>query len=252
MQALRPGLYGPGPRHTRQAVMEDIFDVIVLILIWIANGGLVIVFWLIDHLLLLVTIPAFYLLVAQARQEQRLYALAAGGLSLDLAIDGARWYCLDLPSPIELVAGKHYWLVLKVEEGRVNWHAQSSKTTLAMLSHSQDGGTSWVSYKLTAWGSQVKIAGRFRLRHLPAVHFPPIEISAGLENIAPGGLTSSEQMAFSVDFTKNLTVSGKVPLSVTAHAMGQLTLSNLRIEYKLPVKPLERSFGGRNLAGVTH
>jgi hypothetical protein len=62
--------------------MEEIFDVIVLILIWIANGGLVIVFWLIDHLLLLVTIPTFYLLVAQARQEQRLYALAAGGLSL--------------------------------------------------------------------------------------------------------------------------------------------------------------------------
>ena len=51
--------------------MEDIFDTIVLILIWIANGGLLIVFWLIDHLLLLVTIPAFYLLVAQARQEHR-------------------------------------------------------------------------------------------------------------------------------------------------------------------------------------
>ena len=82
MQALRPGLYGLGLRHTRQAVMEDVFDVIVLILIWIANGGLVVIFWLIDHLLLLAATPAFYLLVAQARQEQRLYALAAGGLSL--------------------------------------------------------------------------------------------------------------------------------------------------------------------------
>ena len=62
--------------------MEDIFDAIVLILIWIANGGLVVIFWLFDHVLLLAATPAFYLLVAQARQEQRLYALAAGGLSL--------------------------------------------------------------------------------------------------------------------------------------------------------------------------
>jgi hypothetical protein len=59
--------------------MEDIFDTLVLILIWIANGGLVIAFWLIGHLLLLVAILAFYLLVAQSRQEQQGYALLAGG-----------------------------------------------------------------------------------------------------------------------------------------------------------------------------
>jgi hypothetical protein len=96
VQALKPRLYGSGLRHTRQAVMEDIFDAIVLILIWIANGGLVVIFWLIDHLLLLAAIPAFYLLVAQARQEQRLYALAAGGLSLLASI--------LVPPPIPVLA----------------------------------------------------------------------------------------------------------------------------------------------------
>lgn len=62
--------------------MGDMLDTIVLIVIWIVNGGLVIVFWLIDHVLPLAAIPAFCLLVVQARPEQRLYALAAGGLSL--------------------------------------------------------------------------------------------------------------------------------------------------------------------------
>ena len=45
--------------------MEDILDAIVLALIWIANGGLTVIFWLVDHVLLLATIPAFYLLVVQ-------------------------------------------------------------------------------------------------------------------------------------------------------------------------------------------
>jgi hypothetical protein len=81
--------------------MEDIFDVIVRVLIWIANGELVIVFWLIDHLLLLAAIPAFYLLVAQARQEQRLYALAAGGLSLLASI--------LVPPPIPLIILAMAW-----------------------------------------------------------------------------------------------------------------------------------------------
>ena len=75
--------------------MKDIIDTLVLVLIWIANGGLVVIFWLIDHVLLLTAIPAFYLLVVQARREQRLYALAAGGLSLLAS--------LLVPPPIPLI-----------------------------------------------------------------------------------------------------------------------------------------------------
>jgi hypothetical protein len=81
--------------------MEDIFDTIVLVLIWIANGGLVIVFWSIDHLLLLATIPAFYLLAAQARQEQRGYALVAGGLALLASV--------LVPPPIPLIVLAMAW-----------------------------------------------------------------------------------------------------------------------------------------------
>jgi hypothetical protein len=62
--------------------MDEILDAIALALIWVANGGLVVVFWLFDHLLLLAAAPALYLLAAGARPEQRLYVLAAGGLSL--------------------------------------------------------------------------------------------------------------------------------------------------------------------------
>jgi hypothetical protein len=75
--------------------MTDILDIIVLVLIWIANGGLVVIFWLVDHILLLAAIPSFYLLIVQARQEQRLYALAAGGLSLLAS--------LLVPPPIPLI-----------------------------------------------------------------------------------------------------------------------------------------------------
>jgi len=75
--------------------MEDILNTTVLVLIWIANGGLVVIFWLVDHILLLAAIPSFYLLVVQARQEQRLYALAAGGLSLFVS--------LLVPPPIPLI-----------------------------------------------------------------------------------------------------------------------------------------------------
>jgi hypothetical protein len=166
-------------------------------------------------------------------------ALAAVQLSLQLDKDDPRWHCLDLPSPAELEADKRHWLVLKAEEGQVNWQAQSGKTALRTLSYSQDEGTSWTGHDLALWGQSVKIAGRFRLRHLPAVYLSPIEMSIGSGDIDLSGLASSQEMAFSVDFTKNLTVSGKVPLSITAHTMGQLTLSSLRIEYKLPVKPPE-------------
>jgi hypothetical protein len=75
--------------------MEDILNTIVLVLIWIANGGLVVIFWLIDHMLLLAAIPAFYMLAVQARREQRLYVLAAGGLALMAA--------LLVPPPIPLI-----------------------------------------------------------------------------------------------------------------------------------------------------
>jgi hypothetical protein len=75
--------------------VEDILDTTVLVLIWIANGGLVVIFWLVDHILLLAAIPSFYLLIVQARQEQRLYALAAGGLSLFVS--------LLVPPPIPLI-----------------------------------------------------------------------------------------------------------------------------------------------------
>ncbi len=75
--------------------MEDILDTTVLVLIWIANGGLVVIFWLVDHILLLAAIPSFYLLIVQARQEQRLYALAAGGLALLAS--------LLVPPPIPLI-----------------------------------------------------------------------------------------------------------------------------------------------------
>ena len=47
--------------------MDDILDAVLLALIWVANGGLVVVFWLLDHLLLLAVVPALYLLAAGAR-----------------------------------------------------------------------------------------------------------------------------------------------------------------------------------------
>jgi hypothetical protein len=75
--------------------VEDILDTIVLALIWIANGGLTVIFWLVDHMLLLAAIPAFYLLAVQARREQRMYVLAAGGLSLLAS--------LLVPPPIPLI-----------------------------------------------------------------------------------------------------------------------------------------------------
>jgi hypothetical protein len=166
-------------------------------------------------------------------------ALATVQLSLQLDKDDPYWHCLDLSSPAELEADKGYWLVLKAEEGQVNWQAQSSATPLRTLSYSQDEGTSWTDHNLTPWGQGTKIAGRFRLRHLPATYSPPIEMSIGLTDIDLSGLTSSEEMVFNADFTEHLTVSGKVPLGITAHTMGQLTLSSLRIEYKLPVEPSE-------------
>ena len=81
--------------------MKDIIDTLVLVLIWIANGGLVVIFWLIDHALLLAAIPAFYLLAVQARREQHLYALAAGGLSLLAS--------LLVPPPIPLITLVMAW-----------------------------------------------------------------------------------------------------------------------------------------------
>jgi hypothetical protein len=81
--------------------MEDIPDTVVLVLIWIANGGLVVAFWLADHLLLLAAIPALYLLVAQARQEQRGYTLIAGGLALLAS--------LLVPPPIPLIILAMAW-----------------------------------------------------------------------------------------------------------------------------------------------
>jgi hypothetical protein len=168
-------------------------------------------------------------------------ASATVQLSLQPDNDGPRWHCLDLPSPAELEADKRYWLVLKAEEGQVNWQAQSGKTPLRTLSYSQDEGTSWTGHDLALWGQSVKIAGRFRLRHLPATYSPPIGMSIELTDIDLSGLTSSEEMVFNADFTEHLTIPGKVPLGITAHTMGQLTLSSLRIEYKLPVEPSEES-----------
>lgn len=160
-------------------------------------------------------------------------ALATAELSLDPTTGEACWYCLALPSPAELAANKSYWLVLKGKEGQASWQARSGEAELKTLSYSKDEGISWASYDLTLWGRGVKMAGQFRLRHLPSAYSLPIVVSAGTDNNL-----SLEKVDSSVDFRESLAATGKALLSITAKSEGQLTLSNLRIEYGL-VKPSE-------------
>lgn len=78
--------------------LQTIGDVAVLALTWLANGGLVAAFWLLDHGLPLAAMPAFALVVAGARVEQRALALAAGCLSLLAAT------CVPAPIPLIILA----------------------------------------------------------------------------------------------------------------------------------------------------
>ncbi|MFN2270328.1 MAG: hypothetical protein ACK2US_05805 [Anaerolineae bacterium] len=132
--------------------MNDILDTLILVLIWIANGGLVVVFWLIDHVLLLAAIPAFYLLVVQARREQRIYALAAGGLSLLAS--------LLVPPPIPLIILVMAWagvVAVKVDRfnpGSLRWRVVGG---LALYAVAALGWTAYSAYvaNLSAeqWGA---------------------------------------------------------------------------------------------------
>jgi hypothetical protein len=88
-----------------EAAMEDLLqttgDTLLLVLTWIANGGLVVLFWLADHALQLATLPAFYLLVTRALPEQRAFALAAGALCTLAAF--------VVPAPIPLIVLAMAW-----------------------------------------------------------------------------------------------------------------------------------------------
>jgi hypothetical protein len=79
----------------------EIGDAIVLGLTQVANGALVVLYWLLDHVLLLATIPALYLLVSRAREEQRRFAVVAGALVVTAAA--------VVPSPIPLIVLAMGW-----------------------------------------------------------------------------------------------------------------------------------------------
>ena len=149
--------------------------------------------------------------------------------SLDPASDRACWHCLALPTPLALSAQKSYWLILKGREGQASWQARSVAAPSPSLCTSKDAGSSWTGYDQTLEG--VRIAGSIRLRHLPQAWLPPIEMNVGRARIDLGKFAQPDSAEFSVDLKEALTVTGRVPLSITAASAGQLTLSNLRIEY---------------------
>jgi len=81
--------------------LHAVGEAVRLFFIWLLNGGLVVLFFLADHALPLLTLPAFYLLVSRARPEQRPFALAAGALGMLAAV--------VVPPPIPLIAAAMAW-----------------------------------------------------------------------------------------------------------------------------------------------
>ncbi len=79
-----------------------VIELLRTFLIWIANGGLVIVFTLIDHALLLTCIPPILWLAYTAPPEQRRRVTAGGALSI-LAI-------ALLPPPVPFIVVAMIWL----------------------------------------------------------------------------------------------------------------------------------------------
>jgi hypothetical protein len=93
--------------------LHAIGDAVVLALTWLANGGLVSAFWLADHVLVVIAIPAFYSLVTRALAEQQAFALAAGCLGVFAAI--------IVPPPIPLIILAMAWAgVIAVTLDRFN------------------------------------------------------------------------------------------------------------------------------------
>ena len=84
-----------------EQALHGIAGALRLFFIWLLNGGLVVTFFLADHVLPLLTLPAFYLLVARARPEQRPFALAAGVLGVLSAV--------VVPPPIPLIVAAMAW-----------------------------------------------------------------------------------------------------------------------------------------------
>jgi hypothetical protein len=159
-------------------------------------------------------------------------AEATAELVLDSATGGALWYCLDLPSPLELEAGKRYWLVLKGKDGQVSWQAQASNNASAESLHfSKDQGKAWTAYDLGPWG-QKAMRSRLRLRHLPASYELPITVRVGAASLDLGALAEAEAVDSVVDL-ECLSATGTVPVDVRATSAGQLTLSELYIEYTM-------------------
>jgi hypothetical protein len=153
-------------------------------------------------------------------------------LALDSAAGGALWYCLDLSSPLELEAGKRYWLVLKGKDGQAGWQAQAGNDASAeLLRFSKDQGQVWTAYDLGPWGLK-GMRGRLRLRHLPASYELPIAVRVGAASLDLGALAEAEAVDSVVDL-ECLSATGTVPIDVRATSAGQLTLSGLYIEHSL-------------------
>ncbi len=81
--------------------MERVLEAVVLFCVWATNGFLVVAFFLADHALPLLALPAFWLLVARARPEQRPFALAAGVLGVLASV--------VVPPPIPLIVAAMAW-----------------------------------------------------------------------------------------------------------------------------------------------
>jgi hypothetical protein len=153
-------------------------------------------------------------------------------LALQSAAGGAQWHCLDLPSPLDLEAGKRYWLVLKGKDGQASWQARvAGNVPFESLCYSKDGGRGWAAYDLSSWGSQ-GMMGRLRLRHLPVSYELPIAVRVGAACLDLDALAQAEAVDSVVNLA-SLPLAGTVAIDVAATSQGQLTLSDLRIEYCL-------------------
>lgn len=145
--------------------------------------------------------------------------LVSGVLKVDKPLPGqSAWASGSLPSPLRLVAGTRYWLVVQSLTGDAQWHALAWNAVRPMQA-SADGGFSWRSASGIQTAATVPpgqppaavpppLAGLFRLRHVPDHFTVPLQLQVGvgpnavrrhLDEFAPLG-----RIEFSFDFAETL------------------------------------------------